>query len=188
MVFKSIAEGQAPSKFTTQHLKDIGFGSSNYRPIIPLLKALGFLTPDGEPTPRYREYRNSALSKKVMAEALKDVYSDLFTIKSKPSNSDRELFEGKFKSSHNASPNVAKLMANTFYALLALADLSGSVEQKKEVVPETVPNMTEKAKEENVRTTHRPTLHYNIQIHLPATKDVEVFNAIFKALKDHLLE
>jgi hypothetical protein len=25
------------------------------------------------------------------------------------------------------------------------------------------------------------------QIHLPATKDVEVFNAIFKSLKEHLL-
>jgi hypothetical protein len=31
-------------------------------------------------------------------------------------------------------------------------------------------------------------LHYNIQIHLPATKDVEVYNAIFKSLKEHLFE
>jgi hypothetical protein len=30
-------------------------------------------------------------------------------------------------------------------------------------------------------------LHYNIQIHLPPTKDIEVFNAIFKSLKEHLL-
>jgi len=31
-------------------------------------------------------------------------------------------------------------------------------------------------------------LHYNIQIHLPATKDIEVYNAIFKSLKEHLFE
>ena len=31
-------------------------------------------------------------------------------------------------------------------------------------------------------------LHYNIQIHLPATKDIEVYNAIFKSIKDHLIE
>jgi hypothetical protein len=31
-------------------------------------------------------------------------------------------------------------------------------------------------------------LHYNIQIHLPATKDVEVYNAIFKSLRNHLIE
>lgn len=29
-------------------------------------------------------------------------------------------------------------------------------------------------------------LHYNIPIHLPATKDVEVYNAIFKSLREHL--
>ena len=31
-------------------------------------------------------------------------------------------------------------------------------------------------------------LRYNIEVHLPATKDVEVYNAIFKSLKEHLLE
>ena len=29
--------------------------------------------------------------------------------------------------------------------------------------------------------------HYNIQIHLPATTDISVYNAIFKSLKDNLL-
>lgn len=42
-VFQRISEGQAPASFTTQHLKDIGFASSNFRAVIPLLKALGFL-------------------------------------------------------------------------------------------------------------------------------------------------
>jgi hypothetical protein len=32
-----------------------------------------------------------------------------------------------------------------------------------------------------------PGLHYNIEIHLPATKDVEVYNAIFKSLREHLI-
>jgi len=43
-VFQSISEGQAPDKFSRQHLKDIGFGSSNFRAVIPLLKTLGFLS------------------------------------------------------------------------------------------------------------------------------------------------
>lgn len=192
--FRRIAESQAPNKFTTQHLKDLGFGSSNYRAVIPLLKALGFLNADGVPTPRYHDYRNSAQSKTVMAEALKDAYGDLFTIKSKPTNSDRELIEGKFKSSHNSSPNMAKLMASTFYSLLALADLPSAdgkrkdkVEEEKEPLPSTQ-TPQEKHADDKAATRHLPSLHYNIQIHLPATKDVEVFNAIVKALKDHIIE
>jgi hypothetical protein len=107
-IFQRISQGQAPNKFTTQHLKDIGFTSSNYRAIIPLLKALGFLSADGSPTPRYHEYRNSAQSKKVMAEALREAYGDLFTITATPASKDRELIEGKFKSVHNATPITAK--------------------------------------------------------------------------------
>jgi hypothetical protein len=120
----------------------------------------------------------------------------LFTIKAKPTEADRPLIEGKFKSTHNVSPNVAKLMASTFYALLDLADLN--TEPPAPVVTQTKPAAGGKeviqpkpeqprpAQQSNEKT--RPTLHYNIQIHLPATKDVEVFNAIFKALKEHLLD
>ena len=83
-------------------------------------------------------------------------------------------------------------MTSTFYALLDLADLSTPVEPKKEKAvqapvqpPATAP---QKPIIEPQTLRDRPTLHYNIQIHLPATKDTEVFNAIFKALKEHLFE
>lgn len=189
-LFGRISEGSAPDKFTTQHLKDWGYASSNYRAVIPLLKALGFLSADGAPTNRYHEYRSTAQSKRIMAEAIREAYGDLFTIKAKPTNSDRELIEGKFKSVHNASPNSAKLMASTFYALLDLADLSASPEQTVEIKSsstETTPSVIQ-ATESATRGHNRPSLHYNIQIHLPATKDIEVFNAIFKSLKEHLLD
>jgi hypothetical protein len=138
-----------------------------------------------------------------MGEALREAYGDLFTIKAKPTEDDFPLIEGKFRSVHNASTTTAKLMANTFFALLDLADLPDPnapaipVEQKKEEPPENpapliVPpklQVSENPPAGQVGTSHsHSTLHYNIQIHLPATKDVEVFNAIFKSLKEHLLD
>ena len=122
-----------------------------------------------------------------MADALRDAYGDLFTIKAQPGAADRNLIEGKFKSAHNASPNTAKLMANTFYALLDLADLSPSAAQPKKEPKEQETIAKEETGAEIPPLPHPPTLHYNIQIHLPATKDVEVFNAIFKSLREHLL-
>ena len=188
-IFARIAEGQAPEKFTTQYLKDLGFASSNFRAVIPLLKSLGFLTEDGSPTNRYHDYRNTARSRRVMGEALREAYGELFTIKANPTDADRPLIEGKFKSVHNASSNTAKLMASTFYSLLELADLStGIIEMKKEEKqPEAPIQAISEAHTTPALHSHPPTLHYNIQIHLPATKDIEVFNAIFKALKEHLL-
>lgn len=96
--FQKIQEGQAPSTFTQQHLKDIGFASTNHRAFIPILKALGFLTPGGTPTNRYHDYRDKSQSRQIMGEAIKEAYSDLFLIKSHPKEFDKNLIEGKFKS------------------------------------------------------------------------------------------
>ncbi|WP_375310487.1 DUF5343 domain-containing protein [Bradyrhizobium sp. A5] len=188
-ILKRLSDGQAPEKFTVQYLKDIGFQSTNHRAVIPLLKALGFLSADGTPTGRYHNYRDHSQSRKIMGEALREAYSDLFTIKARPTDADRALIEGKFKSAHNTGERTAKLMTSTFYSLLSLADLDAAtpsavpLEEKKPEPPPTPPS------DKHDRTSsHRPSLHYNIEIHLPATKDVEVFNAIFKSLREHLLD
>ncbi|MBL8420067.1 MAG: DUF5343 domain-containing protein, partial [Dechloromonas sp.] len=123
-LFGKIRDGQAPERFTHQLLKDWGFSSTNDRAFVPLLKELGFLTVDGKPTHLYHDYRDHSRSKHVMAQALREAYSDIFLIKEHPTNSDTTAVEGKFKSFHNASDNVAGLMAKTFFGLLALADLS----------------------------------------------------------------
>lgn len=190
--FGKIRDAQAPDRFTNQILKDLGYKSNNHRPFIPLMKALGFLSSDGSPTQRYQEYRNHALSERVMGEAIKEAYSDLFLIKSKPTQKDSELITGKFKSYHNVSDTVANLMSKTFFSLLKIADLE--FDQKKlsteKVKDKIEPTKTETkgVQEKIIKETSGLGLHYNIQIHLPATKDIEVYNAIFKSLKEHLIE
>lgn len=186
-----LQEGQAPSKFTQQHLRDIGYASTNHRSFIPLLKAIGFLSSDGSPTSRYHAYRDKSQARNVLGDALKEVYADLFVIKAQPTEKDKDLIEGKFKSAHNATGRPAELMAKTFFALLKLADVTHSASQPAKASTETdelpqddEPLIVESRPQKHLSTTG---LHYNIQIHLPATKDVEVYNAIFKSLKEHLV-
>jgi hypothetical protein len=135
-------------------------------------------------------YRDHSQSRKVLGQALREAHADLFTIKAEPTDSDRALIEGKFKSAHNTSDRVGKLMATTFFSLLPLADLKSTPQV---VTPEVKPDVKDKSDSDDRRIERhspapRPTLHYNIQIHLPPTKDVEVFNAIFKSLREHLLD
>jgi hypothetical protein len=191
--FQKIQEGQSPSNFTQQHLKDIGFASTNHRAFIPILKALGFLSPTGVPTSRYHSYRDKFQARQIMGEAIKDAYSDLFLIKSHPKEADKDLIEGKFKSSHNAKNRAAELMTKTFFGLLAIADIDHSPKPSKiieDTVNETEPTQPKPTSSPVIQmpsSTVNPSLHYNIQIHLPATKDIEVYNSIFKSLKEHLL-
>lgn len=192
-LFSKIRDGQAPSQVTIQLLKDWGFSSSTDRAFIPLLKSLGFLTPTGQPTQRYHDYRDHSRSQAVMAEALREAYHDIFLIKANPTKSDTSAVTGKFKSYHNASDDVAQRMAKTFFGLLALADLNSTPNASQQSstetggpVPEPItPHPTAAA---GVISPNGIGLHYNIQIHLPATKDVEVYNAIFKSLREHFVE
>lgn len=194
--FSKLQEGQAPTTFTQQHLKDIGFPSSNHRAFIPLLKALGFLTPGGAPTERYHAYRDKSQSRIILGAAMKEAYGDLFVIKTHPAEKDRPLIEGKFKSVHNASDRTAELMARTFFALLKIAELEQTnAPTPPAPAPPPSAQYDPPAQQASMigingmgaTSTPPPGLHYNIQIHLPATKDVEVYNAIFKSLREHLV-
>lgn len=190
-----IIEGTAPEKFTNAHLKKIGFGASNDRTMVPLLKDLGFLSAEGIPTQRYHDYRNSARSKQVLGEALKEAYSEIFHITANPTQSDKPAIAGLFKSTHNVSDQVAGFMANTFLVLLEIADISQKIEEKKETSKQPIPKQSKEPKALPVNTQYQalpqpviPNLRYNIEIHLPATKEIEVYNSIFKSLKEHLLD
>lgn len=185
--FGKIRDGQAPTQFTQQLLKDLGFLSSNDRLFIPLLKALGFISPDGHPTSRYHDYRDHSHSKAVMGQALKEAYEDIFLIKAKPTKDDRDIIQGKFKSYHNVGDRSAQMMTNTFLALLELADINSTINTHKKIDEKTTKyESTPPLPTTPSKTINPPGLYYNIQIHLPATKDIEVYNAIFKSLKEHL--
>jgi hypothetical protein len=194
-IMQKIVSGTAPEHFSYEHLKNIGFGGSNDRAIIPLLKELKFLTSEGAPTQRYHEYRNASRSKKIMADALREAYSELFHVNEKPTRADKSAIEGIFKSTHNVTDRVAEAQATTFYALLDLADLNDA-SSNTPVIPimQTPSTPVHDTKKENSSMNDEKfgigglSLRYNIEIHLPATKDIEVYNAIFKALKENLVD
>lgn len=191
LILQKIVDGTAPEKFTVAHLKGIGFKSSNDQAILPLLKDLGFLTADGTPTKRYLDYRDKSRSKQVLGQALLEAYEDLFHINENLSETDRPAIVGRFKSVHNASDAVAEKQAMTFLSLKKLADTSvnpsaASTHKAKATQHQDVDS--QKQTKGGAPSTGFVGLRYNIEVHLPATKDVEVYNAIFKSLKEHLLD
>jgi hypothetical protein len=195
--FETIRAGTAPPTFNRQFLKDIGFKSSNHHAFIPLLKGLGFLSENGTPTERYKAFLDESKWRKVLAQAVREAYDDIFVIKAKPGKADIKAISGKFKSTFNVSETSAERSARTFLALLELADeetlyaSESTPEVNLPVVdddPPTPPQSSGSVAQSPSQGFANPGLHYNIQIHLPATKDIETYNAIFKSLRSHLLD
>lgn len=131
-----------------------------------------------------------------MGEALREAYSDLFVINENPGKADRKAIEGKFKSVHNAKDGPAGLMAGTFMSLLDLADLDVQKTEKPPKIqkePERqqeipVRNEPDEKSKPSSKNSDGLSLSYNIQIHLPATTDIEVYNAIFKSIRGNLID
>lgn len=190
-IFTKIRNAGSPPRFTIEFLKSLGFPSSTDRSVIGLLKALGFLTSDGTPTERYNAYRDSNRSGKTMAVALRDGWSAVFLVEQRAyEKSPAQLIE-IFKSITGKGEAVAKKMASTFKALCGMADWSESIETPME----DVSNPPQKENGQVVETSlpapkngSQMTLHHDVHVHLPATSDVSVYTAIFRALKVELLD
>jgi hypothetical protein len=157
-----------------------------------MLKALGFLEPSGAPTQRYFEYLDQTQSARVLAEALRDAYVDLFEVNINANKMTRDEVKNKLKTLTQGqfSDDVLGKMATTFVAFAAAADFGA-------VQPATPPRdeeQDEEAEEEGEepatgqrRQRRKLDLVYNIVLVLPESRDPAVYDALFRSLKAHLI-
>lgn len=78
--FEAILNAEAPDRVSQKFLEGIGLNSSNDRLLIGILKELGFLNTDGAPQDRYYLFLDRSNSARVLAEGIRDAYSDLFAV------------------------------------------------------------------------------------------------------------
>jgi Family of unknown function (DUF5343) len=193
----AVRTAQAPERVTNKFLSDLDFTSSNDRLFIGVFKALGFINESGEPANRYFEFLDQSQSGRVLAQGIREAYDDLFRVNKEAYELDENEVKNKLRTLTRGekSENVVGLMAKTFVSLCALADWSkpDTTVEQTEAVPVAGGALPASASAGSmpaatVGTKSQPMgLHYNIQIHLPASRDPAVYDAIFKSLKDHVL-
>lgn len=194
-ILSEIQQAPVPQKFTVEFLKTLGFTSSNDRSILGVLKALGFLDQAGVPTERYRRYRNKADAPYVLASAVREAYSDLFLARENAETLPNDRIKGILATKVDKGDAVLDKMAMTFRALVGLAKWDRpSQKEQPEKPPEEARDVPGHEAQVPVLPDVRVPLPqiplqyaYNIQIQLPATKDISVYNAIFKSIREHLL-
>lgn len=190
--FDAILTAKAPEKFTIKFLENLGFTSSNDRLFINVLKNLGLLDEMGVPTNKYYEFMDQSKSKKIIAEGIRDAYADLFQLNKKAQELSKAEVEGKFTTltSGSKGKRVVSLMASTFKALCEYADWTDSeetaVEDKKELKQEILEEKKTQTKTSERNSDGRVTLNYDIHIHLPATRDAAIYDALFESLTKHI--
>lgn len=192
-LLSQIQSAAVPDRFTFEFLKKLGFASSNDRALPSLLKKLGFLDASGIPTQRYRMYRSKADAPFVLAEGIRELYSELFSINENIHNESKETIKGAIARVSESEERYVSLMTNTFVTLCSYANFAVR-EQTEESRLEPATHSVETNSTPAIppppasHIPHKLAFRYNIEIHLPATTEIAVYNAIFKSLKEHLGE
>lgn len=189
-VLTAIKTAQAPPRFTQKFLETLGFQNSTDRLFINVLKALGFLTETGTPTKRYHEYLDQTQSERIMATAIREAYADLFQVNTRAQEMTTGDVKNKMKtlSQGQYSDRVLDLMAATFKSLVKYAEFSATAPPSPAPPgkrPE--PPLPEPDKERKELPAPIRGLVYNINLHLPESRDQAVYDALFKSLREHLL-
>jgi Family of unknown function (DUF5343) len=189
-IFDKIIEASQPERFTQDFLKTkLGFDSGSSRPVIPLLKKLGFVGSDGTPTPLYGKFRNPEERGKAMAAALRTAYKEVYD----RNEFAHDLPKDKFKNlivemtGMEAGDATVSAIVGTFFNLKAYAKFDGEDVKPAGAVVTVIPE-NPSAPTPPVQNTSGLNLSYTINLNLPETTDVEVFNAIFRSLKENLLK
>jgi len=197
-LFQKISQAAVPHKFTLDFLyTKLGFKTTTHRKFIPFLKKIGFLDDAQVPTQIYKDFRDSSKSGRVMAKVVRNSYKDLFEAHEYAYELKKSEIENKLNSMLGASKDDKTMIVvvATLWELLKLSnfeesetvtdegdkingdDLNSDVKNSEDILNKTV-----------VQKQNQLGLTYTINLNLPATDDVEVFNAIFKSLKENLLK
>ncbi len=199
-VFDGIKSASVPPKFTYDFLNTVlGLTSSSYRAMIPLLKKLDFLDQASVPTEHYKNYREDSVSKSVLGAKVKEAYSDLYRASEYAHKLDSDKLTSKLKTVLGVGDDDKNIryVVGTFLELVNLSNFDGKkiakpTQSNKKIEEQPVTSQKETIRrndgEDHIAIKRKFGISYTINLNLPATTEIEVYNSIFKALKENLLD
>lgn len=154
------------------------------------LKKIGFANPDGSPSEIYKRFRNPATASAAVEEALKIGYKPLYNRNEYMHKLPDSELKGLLieETGHEADSSALSCQLGCIRALKKFVAESSIKELATTKIPTGAESKnTEGQKQQSQDRTIGLNLAYTINLNLPATPDIAVFNAIFKSLKENLL-
>jgi hypothetical protein len=185
-----IREVGVPEMASQLWLKSVGFGSSNDRSLLPVLKFVGFVDSSGKPTDSWKQYRGGN-HRIVLGSALQKGYDSLFkTYPNAPQRPYTDL-ESFFRTHSTAGAQAVAKGVSTFKALAAkadftLVDIGEASNIEPELKTESHPAPSKKLPAGVGPQTLSPHIHVDVQVHISPESSPEQIDQIFASMGKHL--
>lgn len=187
-VLQKIPNSEKPAVFNPDFLATVmeTTGGSS-RPVIPILKTAGLLNQSGAPTELYAQYQTEAGRPAAALQALKNGFAEVFRRNQYAHKADENALTDiivQITGLPRKDP-IVRYMLNTFQAFQETARNASEGQPKKDAEDSDKDKLAPLPSAGTV--PGRVQLAYNINVVLPETTNVEVYNAIFRSLKGNLL-
>lgn len=189
-----IKAAATPPKVTQDFVKTIlkipgGSGDQ----MTSLLKKIGFVNADGTPSDIYKRFRNPASAGSAATDALRHGYGALFKRNEFWTALDDSELRGLIieETGQSDDSTTVTMMLNTIKGIRKFASLEAEEEKPSKAEQIDLPVPITPAPIPQLQTAPNSlglNVGYTINLNLPATSDIAVFNAIFKSLKENLLK
>lgn len=184
----AIKSAATPERVSQDYVKTVlGIKGGSGDQITSYLKKIGFALQDGTPTELYKQFRNTSTSKKAGADAMRKAYQPLFQRNESMYKLSDEDLRGLIASETGqaSDSNPVSLTLGCIKNMREFADF-----ESNGLVQEIEDNQPRNGQASTAGTAEKfgLNLSYTINLNLPATSDVSVFNAIFKSLRENLLK
>lgn len=182
-----IIRAERPDKVSGDFVETVlGISGGSGRAIPPILKRIGFVSSDGTPTDLYAKFQSESARSQAALEGLRAGFGELFK---------RNTYAHKL-----SEPEVRDLLVEitglkkdnqTLGAILGTFEaIRGFVKEDAKIAPQREEQndlgKSDPASREGLANAAFG-LSYQINIVLPETSDISVFNAIFRSLRENLL-
>lgn len=194
-------KASVPDRFTQDFLTTkLGIKGGSGKAMLPFLKKIGFVNSDGTPSEIYKDFHVDSTRGRAMAQAIIEGYSLLREMNEYFYDlSDKDLKNLVLRAT-GAKPDSSTVAAivSTIKVLKEYAAFDSDViESTKDEVFKTEPKT--KTEHENTidnssqnmpktRSLDSLKLGYTINLNLPATSEIAVYNAIFKSLRENIFD
>jgi hypothetical protein len=188
-VLEKIPHSEKPGVFNTDFLATVlGASGGAARPIVPILKAAGLLNQSGAPTELYSQFQTEAGRPAAAIQAMKNGFAEIFRRNQYAHRTDEAALADIVVAVTGLPKRdgVVRYITNTFQVFQEFCK-GYREESTPEAEQEGGDREPSSSLTSSLTASRSMQLAYNINVVLPETTNVEVYNVIFRSLKANLL-